>query len=398
MMSEKTIYINELLCYIIHHINNSTMENISKVINYFYTCEGIYEAKKQLWTAEGTQSLGGIIERKKTAKRSASEANVDDIIEALIKLDSEDCVPCFTAKNVERLPECQPEQLNIVSIIDRLSSLEKEIKDHNKLLILHSEIVNDIKNNIKGTKQSNFVVQAKMAQNLENANTENKKINLEIDSLSCQSETNLDDQMDNSSGKENTDDVRTHNFVCGDISFLNKESPSVPVKVQIENFEREIGKNTPRTEYFNDNKNQLIDKERFILKESKNEKRRRLDENSPISLRGAPSPITSVFVGRIVEGNERSIFKYLRNINIRVQNISLISHKNSRYKSFKVSLYKNQFNEILDIENWPMGILVKPWKDLSRNSNINRQTTFFNTKHKNRINNNNNNNNNTFRY
>ena len=99
-MSEKTIYINELLCYIIHHINNSTMENISKVINYFYTCEGIYEAKKQLWTAEGTQSLGGIIERKKTAKRSASEANVDDIIEALIKLDSEDCVPCFTAKNV----------------------------------------------------------------------------------------------------------------------------------------------------------------------------------------------------------------------------------------------------------------------------------------------------------
>ena len=76
--------------------------------------------------------------------------------------------------------------------------MEKEIKDHNKLLILHSEIVNDIKNNIKGTKQSNFVVQAKMAQNLENANTENKKINLEIDSLSCQSETNLDDQMDNS--------------------------------------------------------------------------------------------------------------------------------------------------------------------------------------------------------
>ena len=393
MGTEKQIHINELLCYAIHHINNGTKENICKVINHFYTCEEICEAKKQLWSVEGTQSLGPIEERKKSVRRSASEANVDDILDALIKLDSEDCIPCFAAINVERLPQWQPEQLNIISIIDRLTNLEKELKDHDKLLILQSEIIDDMKKDIKDTKQSNPIVEV-VKEHLINSKTVDNVINSEAESLSHQSEMNLNDEEGNSSEKEDINDVRTHEFICGDIVLKNKESTPMPVKDKIKNFEREIDKHTPRNEYTNNSSNQLVDKEGYILQESKSDKKRRL-ENISVPLRGAPPPMTSVFVGRLIEGDEKSIFRHLKNRNIKVQDISLISHKNSRYRSFKVSLYKNQLDDILNEKNWPQGILVKPWKDLRRHHNMSRQTTFFNTKHRNSINNNNNN---SFRY
>ena len=42
------MHINELLTYIIHYINNSTINNIKKVIINFYNCEEILLAKKTI--------------------------------------------------------------------------------------------------------------------------------------------------------------------------------------------------------------------------------------------------------------------------------------------------------------------------------------------------------------
>ena len=67
-------------------------------------------------------------ERKNTEKRSSSKANISDIFEALIKLDSKEMIPTFVALNVDNLPDRQPEELNLISIINRLNVIENKIE------------------------------------------------------------------------------------------------------------------------------------------------------------------------------------------------------------------------------------------------------------------------------
>ena len=71
--------INELLTYAIHYMNSSTINNIKKVIQQFYTEEDILEAKKLLWES-CADSLGTYPDRKTTKARNASIANINDIL------------------------------------------------------------------------------------------------------------------------------------------------------------------------------------------------------------------------------------------------------------------------------------------------------------------------------
>ena len=120
-------YINELLCYAANYLNNSTLINIKKIIEMFYSGEEVSAAKSLLWELRG-DTLGPNIERKTTNKRTGTAANIDDMFEALLKLDAEQNLPLFVARNIERIPDRQPEQLNILTVIDRLSKVESLLK------------------------------------------------------------------------------------------------------------------------------------------------------------------------------------------------------------------------------------------------------------------------------
>ena len=130
---EKT-HINELLCYATFYQNNSTVSNIKKMIEIFYTQDEIIAAKKLLWDLCGNK-LGPYHDRKTSPNRTGSSANIDDIFEALTKIDSCDSVPTFVALNVDRVPDRQPEELNLVMIVDRLSNIEKLARSHDDAII-----------------------------------------------------------------------------------------------------------------------------------------------------------------------------------------------------------------------------------------------------------------------
>ena len=49
---------------------------------------------------------------------------MNDILEALIKLYGLNKMSIFLAKHINRLPDRQPEELNLLSIVERLSNLE----------------------------------------------------------------------------------------------------------------------------------------------------------------------------------------------------------------------------------------------------------------------------------
>ena len=69
------------------------------------------------------EDLGNFIERKRTNKRSSSLAHVNDIFQALIKLDGLNKMPIFVTRDIKRLPDRQPEELNLLSIVEHLSKL-----------------------------------------------------------------------------------------------------------------------------------------------------------------------------------------------------------------------------------------------------------------------------------
>ena len=73
---------NNLLSYIQFYIHRSLCENISTVIQRFYSPEEISEAKSLLWKVADEKILGGRINRIKSMVRMAHEADVADIVTA----------------------------------------------------------------------------------------------------------------------------------------------------------------------------------------------------------------------------------------------------------------------------------------------------------------------------
>ena len=93
-----------------------------------------------MWTLCASD-LESYTQCKNTDKRSSSEAHIKDIFDALVKLDSINKLPSFVAKNLDQLPNRQPEELNLISIINRISKLEEKQTDFDNMLIKHEELL-----------------------------------------------------------------------------------------------------------------------------------------------------------------------------------------------------------------------------------------------------------------
>ena len=85
----------------------------------------------------GEKNLENYCERKTTEKRTSKVAHLNDIVKALVKLDNEDKLPIFVARNIENLPDRQPEELNMISIINRLTKVENNIRQNEEVLSSH---------------------------------------------------------------------------------------------------------------------------------------------------------------------------------------------------------------------------------------------------------------------
>ena len=159
-MPSENLFINELLSYACHFMKNSALDNIKKIIDYFYTEEEILESKQFLWSV-AENDLEPLVTRKSTNKRSGSSANLEDILDALNKLDSEDKLPKFVAYNLSRVPDRQPEELNLICVINRLATVENKLKQYDDTLSSHAvdlmslKELNDEKMNSRNLRAEN---------------------------------------------------------------------------------------------------------------------------------------------------------------------------------------------------------------------------------------------------
>ena len=93
----------------------------------FFSEKDIIIAKKLIWEI-GCDKLDTYVERRTTDRRSCSEASVDDMAEAILKLDALSLLPGFLTMNMENLPDIKPEELNFTYLLNRLNSVENKVK------------------------------------------------------------------------------------------------------------------------------------------------------------------------------------------------------------------------------------------------------------------------------
>ena len=126
--SDKKVVVCELLCYISFYQHCSTQENLKRLLIGSYSDDQIQEAKRILWDSVDKHVLKEYKQRKTTNNRSQAEANLSDLMEAFVDIDRKgvDNV-VFAAVNLKALPQHKPEELNELSIVQRLAYLEKKL-------------------------------------------------------------------------------------------------------------------------------------------------------------------------------------------------------------------------------------------------------------------------------
>jgi hypothetical protein len=123
----------EVLCYTFTYIHRSTCEALAACINDFFKPAEIVFARDLLWNAY-EKMLNDLKVKKQRrsaqpADRNASKAHALDIASwttSLVNECADELNTVFVAVDLSNVPPCPPEEVNIYSLVARVSALEKE--------------------------------------------------------------------------------------------------------------------------------------------------------------------------------------------------------------------------------------------------------------------------------
>ena len=358
--------VNELLTYIKFYINSSAVENIKKVVQNFYSEDEVVQAKRTLWDHSCSKWLSKYPERKSSDIRPAKIPHIEDIIDALKKLDASDKLPDILARNIDRLPDRQPEEMNLLAVVQRISNLEKSVKTHDDTLSELKIDVMNIKDNGATHKlpNSNVVTRDSKKNNKGNDN-----------------ENNNDNVNENERENANVNKEKTISS-SGEMTVLKKSPPSTQGNSDEGAMEagRLVGGNStvgplPREVYQppGPSKQQLPqkpDKEwlqadgyNMVMSRNRRKKIIGCGNGSTSGLKGAPLPQKKIWISRVVEGNEKMITDFLKENQVSISCSEKVSHPDAKFASFKISIGAQDLGKVMDSNFWPDGIVCQVWRE-----------------------------------
>ena len=124
--------VNELLAYYCHYSKNSSADVICTAILEFYTPEEIHDARALVWERYVTTGLvgdGWTKSRKGGKKAGAAHVlELSDIKDVLKYIDENPVqkATSFVAVNLDRIPRCTPEHIEITSLVERVRTMERK--------------------------------------------------------------------------------------------------------------------------------------------------------------------------------------------------------------------------------------------------------------------------------
>ena len=403
-----------MLTYVNTVINNSSIDNILKIVVNFYNSNDILLAKKLMWQTCDNDIIGSLMSRHNSRTRPQADANAADIIDAMKLLDQRSAIPMFAASATDKLPLRLPEELNLVCISERLSKVEETIKSQASTLVRHDNLISKM-------QQFDMYVHDKLlpprVNNKMKINSDNKTpMNINSDNkthvvskIKCSTpdakmEKMMLKNLEQESNKVHTDKplirqlTATENIdtVMKDNSVKPKLIPqtlfnSNNIKTYAQSAQTESGNrfvtNDGNNSIQNDTKiitanNKIIDAEGFETMESKNAKKKRLEQlanynkhhlshrsqqptyNEQNNLfTGKTDFFTDIWLYRIECGSEDSIYNHLLARGIEILDIQKVSHNDADLKSFKIRILKSDKGKLENGDVLPQGVRMKIWKE-----------------------------------
>ena len=152
-LNQEVIF-NALLSYVFFASRNSTIESIKLAVLGNFSTQDISAAKEKLWDKCDCSIIGEKQKRRDSCVRSEKEANIHDILAALIKLDNCGQVPsiAISATELHMIPRFNPEELVPSSVVERVQILENKfsqmINTLDRCLCENLELKDKIESNV----------------------------------------------------------------------------------------------------------------------------------------------------------------------------------------------------------------------------------------------------------
>lgn len=383
------ILVDALLAYVWFSLQGGTAENVRLAALGHFSPDQISHAKNLIWDkcSDHINIIGEKIKRKDSTTRSEKEANIQDIIVALNKLDKADVVPkiLIDAADLGMIPRSHPEELNNISLVDRLNRLEQRV--HN------------LQDGLDRTVCENVALKQRL---------DKLPVRLYADAVTGspgrvilngpQAESNLqrpDDNTQLQQQEQQQSDNRVQQSVdAATATFRHKpQRGRAPTRGRgrgrgrgsyIRAVDRDFitpvsgGDETDTTSLdrvssihreISRDRSQASDEFRqpgYALRREKRQQRRRQKvitgsgTSGTGTFKGAPEPTRSMFVYRVdPQTNISDLRVHLQDMDIEVREIACVSHPDSIFKSFKLDVPISVVDELLNGDLWPKGIKIR---------------------------------------
>ncbi len=82
------------------------------------------------------------------------------------------------------------------------------------------------------------------------------------------------------------------------------------------------------------------------------------------TFRGAPEPDRQLFIQRVnKQVTDIDVKAYLVAKDFTIRDLTLMSHADAKYNSFKLTIPVTEFEKLLDPDIWPVGVRVRRFRE-----------------------------------
>ena len=386
--------VDALLSYVLFSLQNSNADSVRNAVLGHFTADQILHSKNSLWDKCSNEIIGEKMRRKDSVTRPEKEAHTQDIITAISKLDKSDNMPTIliNAQDLHLIPRSHPEELNNISLVDRLNRMEKRMTNLQEVMdrtVCENMALNEKVNNL--TSYSSIVKRPVITvSNTEGATNEIKNLweSGNNNSTNQTKETNYVETNENNEHEErnkflevNTTNRRTqrgrgnNRFTSGRGGMTHKlrsgeHFSRTPSLLSLDRYsETSKGSRVFGNEKLN--RDRSHDSDGFELppymirqlKKQDNRKKRIITGNKENGkFRGAPEPNRDLFIYRADKDTRSAdLSSHLKDHGFHVRNIDCVSHPDSKFKSFRVTLPLSEFKDVFDSAIWPSGVRVRKY-------------------------------------
>ena len=350
--------VSEALLYMTHHLNNSSKESIKKVVcEYFHDSEVSY-AQRMLWEA-CKDKLPPVEQRRTTASRSAKEAEDQDVLFALEKLDRDDVeIPKVYAEKLDRIPKFGPEEVDVYSVVERLSEIEKTLKTVKGAVKSHEDTITTLLE--LQCERNSYASVAKSAPPGTRPQMPGKTNVLDVNSILGDGRTSYDDVPLALGGSRPLPNDGTKGFWSVSPRPQRQKAPISrhqsrehgPVRTPISIPAAQVSSKQQTDTENNDFK---IPKEQ-VKRHARRVRRTVFGKSFHGSLKGAPR-FTDLFVFRLHKESDCEMLEnYMASKDIAVMESECISNEASQFKSFRLRINYNDFENVMSESFWPEGV------------------------------------------